>query len=139
LIDPIGFGMEKFDAIGARREKLKVVVQPERKSEEKAVTFNLDLDTSGWVAGLISTQGNSAPFNSPRELGKILAESSQCQECVVKQAFRYLMGRHEAAADAAAIDRAAQEFRASGFSFQELLVSLVKWTTYAPPAAVTRK
>ena len=56
----------------------------------------------------------------------------QCQECVVKQAFRYLMGRHESAADAAVIEKATQEFQASGFQFQELLVSLVKWTTYPP-------
>ncbi len=138
LIDPIGFGMEKFDAIGARREKLHVVVQPERQSKEQAVSFDLDLDTSGWVAGLVGTEGNSAAFQSPRELGKILASSAQCQECVVKQVFRYLMGRHESAADHFAIERAAQEFRASGFQFQELLVSLVKWTTYPPPAAMTR-
>ncbi len=132
LIDPIGFGFEKFDAIGARREKLHVTVQPERKSTDKAANFDLDLDTSGWVAGLVSTTGTSAPFTSPRELGKILAGSAQCQECVVKQAFRYLMGRHESAADAAVIEKATQEFQASGFQFQELLVSLVKWTTYPP-------
>ena len=132
LIDPIGFGLEKFDAIGARREKLHVTVQPERNSKDKPASFDLDLDTSGWVAGLVSTTGTSAPFNSPRELGKLLAGSAQCQECVVKQVFRYLMGRHEAAADAAAIEKATQEFRASGFQFQELLVALVKWTTYPP-------
>lgn len=132
LIDPIGFGMEKFDAIGARRETLHITVQPERKSKDKALTFDLALDTSGWVAGLVSDTGNSAPFSSPRELGKILASSPQCQECVVKQAFRYLMGRHESAADAAVIAQATREFRASGFQFQELLVALVKWTTYPP-------
>ena len=132
LIDPIGFGLEKFDAIGARREKLHITVQPERKSNDKPLDFDLDLDTSGWVAGLVSTTGTSAPFTSPRELGKILAGSAQCQECVVKQVFRYLMGRHESAADSAAIEKATQEFRASGFQFQELLVSLVKWTTYPP-------
>ncbi len=132
LIDPIGFGLEKFDAIGARREKLHVTIQPERNSKEKPANFDLDLDTSGWVAGLVTTSGTSAPFNSPRELGKILAGSTQCQECVVKQVFRYLMGRHETAADAAALEIATQEFRASGFQFQELLVSLVKWTTYPP-------
>ncbi len=132
LIDPIGFGMEKFDAIGARREKLHITVQPERKSKDKVLNFDLDLDTSGWVAGLVSESGNTAPFSSPRELGKILAGSAQCQGCVVKQAFRYLMGRHESAADAAVLEKATQEFRASGFQFQELLVSLVKWTTYPP-------
>ncbi|MBY0502608.1 MAG: DUF1592 domain-containing protein [Bryobacteraceae bacterium] len=133
LIDPIGFGLEKFDAIGARREKLHMTVPAERKSQDKDASFDLPLDTSGWVAGLVSTNGTSAPFSSPRELGRILAESAQCQECVVKQAFRYLMGRHETSADAAALARATQEFRASGFQFTELLVSLMKWTTYPPP------
>ncbi len=122
LIDPIGLGLEKFDAIGARREKLKLTIFPARfERNEDAKTVELDLDTKGQVAGL----PNSA-FSSPGELGRILAASPQCQQCVVKQLFRWMAGRHEGASDRAALDRAYEDFRGSGFRFQELMISLAK-------------
>ena len=81
LIDPIGFGFEKFDAIGQRRDKLKLTFAPERKEKEgKSVSVELPLNTEGEVAGI-----RDSHFSTPRQLGKILAGSDRCQECVVKQ------------------------------------------------------
>jgi hypothetical protein len=126
LIDPIGFGLEKYDALGAYREKLKLVFQPSRKEKKKEpITVELDLDTSAHIAGL----PNSA-FTSPLELGTILARSPQCQQCVVKQLFRYAAGRKETAADQEIIARALDDFRASGFRFQELMASLMRWLIF---------
>jgi hypothetical protein len=129
LIDPIGFGFEKFDALGQRREKQKVVFRTERGSGEDAppTTFDLDLDTHGEVAGI-----QSSTFSSPRELGKILAGSAQCQECVVKQLFRYAAGRHETGLDRLVIRKAYEDFQRSGFLFQELIVSLSRWMIFPP-------
>src|SRR5262249_9687089 len=68
LIDPIGFGFEKFDAIGMRREKQKLLFYPTltgaaaRRAQPKQV--ELDLDTKGMVAGLADSD-----FSSPRQLG----------------------------------------------------------------------
>lgn len=126
LIDPIGFGLEKFDAIGGRREKLELTIFParfERGVEPKQVA--LDLDTTGQVAGL-----PNAAFSSPRELGMILAASPQCQQCIVRQLFRYMAGRHEGEADRRVIERAYDDFQRSGFRFQELMVSLVRSSVF---------
>jgi uncharacterized protein YuzE len=121
LIDPIGFGLEKFDAIGARREKVKLLFFPEVHEAKKATKeIELELDTTGQVAGIENSQ-----FSNPRQLGEILAGSNQCQECVVKQVFRYMAGRHETAADERRISRALEDFQRSGFHFKELLISLV--------------
>ena len=46
--------------------------------------MDLDIDATGYVAGIPDSQ-----FSSPAELGAVLAKSAQCQECVVKQYFRY--------------------------------------------------
>ncbi|HEU0122495.1 MAG TPA: DUF1592 domain-containing protein [Bryobacteraceae bacterium] len=127
LIDPIGFGFEKFDAVGQRREKLKIVFEPERKDKGEKETVYLDFDTSGYVAGA----PNSA-FRSPRELGTILAGNQQCQQCVVKQLFRYYHGRMEKAGDAATLRRSFDDFKKSGFHFQELMVSLLRWSIFPP-------
>jgi hypothetical protein len=125
LIDPIGFGLEKFDAIGMYREKQKLLFYPEyhsdggKKAKPKEVL--LDMDTSGQVAGLADPQ-----FNSPRQLGELLAHTPQCQECIVKQVFRYMTGRQDARADVPVIRRALEDFRSAGFHYRELVVSLVK-------------
>lgn len=122
LIDPIGFGFEKFDAIGQYREKLHLTFPPDRKEKDgKTQTADLPLNTEGDVAGI-----KDSHFSSPRGLGKILAGSDRCQECVVKQLFRYAAGRKETAADRAIIQRSYEAFRDSKFRFQDLMVALVK-------------
>jgi hypothetical protein len=128
LIDPIGLGLEKFDAIGGYRPKLNLTIQPARfEKNEQAKTVQLELDTNGQVAGL-----PNSTFSTPRELGMILASTPQCQQCVAKQLFRYMAGRHENRADRTVIDHAFADFEKSGFRFQELMIALAKWSIYLP-------
>ena len=83
--------------------------------------MELDLDITGKVAGLENSE-----FTNSRQMGEILASSAQCQECVVRQVFRYMAGRRDTPADAPLIRGVLDDFRRSGFQFQQLLVSLVK-------------
>lgn len=125
LIDPIGFGFEKFDAIGMRREKHKLLFAPPgtgaaaRRAKPKEV--ELEIDTQGSVAGLQNSQ-----FTSPRQLGELLARTPQCQECIVKQLFRYMSGRMETPADKPLLRAGLEAFQSSGFRFRELIVYLAK-------------
>jgi Protein of unknown function (DUF1592)/Protein of unknown function (DUF1588)/Protein of unknown function (DUF1587)/Protein of unknown function (DUF1595)/Protein of unknown function (DUF1585) len=125
LVDPIGFGFEKFDAIGQRREKLKLTFGQtfgESKGPQRKVsTVELDLDTRGQVAGI-----PNASFSSPKELGAVLAASPQCQECIVKQYFRYVAGRTETPGDRPLLRRVFEDFRASGFQFREMIISMMR-------------
>ena len=115
LMDGVGFGLEKFDAVGARREQVAL----EFGSGRGKHTVNLPIDTSGTVAGIPDSQ-----FSSPAQLGAVLAKSAQCQECMVRQYFRYTAGRMDTEADQALIAKVTEEFRKSHFQFQELVVSL---------------
>ena len=115
LMDSVGFGLEKFDSIGARREQVVL----EFGSGRGRHTVNLDINTSGTVAGIPNSQ-----FSSPAELGAIIAKTSQCQECMVKQYFRYTAGRVDTAADRPLIRKVTEDFRKSGFRFQEMVVGL---------------
>jgi len=124
LIDPIGFGFEKFDAIGARRELFKLFFYPARAAggrRSQPKTAEVAMDTKGWVAGIPASD-----FTSPRELGAVLAKTPQCQECVVKQYFRYTAGRMETPADYPLIRRVYEDFKNSQFRFKELVISLVR-------------
>ena len=122
MMDPIGLGFEKFDAIGKRREKQVIKFFPDRRAKDQTPTVvELDLDTSGKVSGLANSD-----FRAPRELGLILARSSECQECIVKQLFRYAYGRRETDADEPLLKNAVEVFRGSQFRLKTLIMFLAK-------------
>ncbi len=93
LMDPIGFGLEKYDAVGRWRDQEAIEFGAKRPRRSK---------TGG---GRRSTpRGRSPDWRTRRSpnrarSGRVLAISRVCQECVVKQMFRYAFGRVETAAD----------------------------------------
>ena len=91
-----------------------------RYGDDNATTIDLDLDTSASIQGI----ENSA-FETPKGLGRILAESEACQRCIVKQLFRYTFGRQETTGDQPIIDVMLKSFRDSGFRFRELIIAMV--------------
>ena len=129
LIDPIGFGLENYDAIGAHRAKAAVTIFPEDRKEERK-KIELELDVNGYVAGI-----KDSDFRTPRELGEVLARTPQCQDCIAKQYFRYALGHKETQADREILERIFADFRQSGFKFQTLMVSVLRWTEFPPPAS----
>lgn len=119
LIDPIGFGFEKFDAVGARRDKFEFTT-PGRGKNAGAKAWTLEIDSTGFVAGVAKSA-----FTSPSALGAVLGESAQCQECLVKQYFRYTFGRLETAADRPVIRQLTEDFRRSQYRFKALIASMM--------------
>ncbi len=123
LVDPIGFGFEHFDTIGAFRETEPVRVDPTPQQEEQGLeseTHQLPIDPSGYIAGI-----DNSEFRSPRGAGLVLADSRACHTCLAKQLFRYVFGRHETRDDMDLIDRAYNRFQRSGFLFRELVLGVV--------------
>jgi hypothetical protein len=124
LIDPIGSGLEGFDNLGKYRDKVKLRIQLQRDSvtnqPRPQQDIELPLDTKGFIHGIANSN-----FTNPAELGNILANDPTCQRCVVKQLFRYAVGRHEKEADQAQLDSLYAKFKESGFRVRELLLSLV--------------
>jgi uncharacterized protein DUF1592/uncharacterized protein DUF1588/uncharacterized protein DUF1595/uncharacterized protein DUF1587/uncharacterized protein DUF1585 len=125
LMDPIGFGLENFDAIGVWRDK-ETIALPGRGQgggggRGRGNRVVLPIDTQGEIAGI-----PNSTFSDARQLGKILAESPVCQKCIVRQMFRYSYGRLETAADEPTIEEIFTRFKDSGFLFKTLLVALVE-------------
>jgi len=119
LMDPIGFGLENYDALGRWRDNEVLEFEAGRRAPPKKV--ELPIDSTGEVAGLAN-----GGFSEPKQIGRLLADSRACQECVVKQVFRYAFGRLEGPADRETIKTAFTAFRESGFRFKELLVAFVR-------------
>jgi hypothetical protein len=92
LTDPIGFGLEKFDAIGMRREQQKLLFYPaakgdgERRGKPKEVL--LDLDTSARVAGVANSE-----FTSGANWVRFWPGHRSVRSASSKQVFRYMAGR----------------------------------------------
>ncbi len=119
LMDPIGFGLEKYDAIGAWRDQELIEISGGEGRPSKPV--KVDITAAGEIAGLANSS-----FGDSRTLGRVLASSPICQDCVVKQMFRYAFGRPEAPSDRPTVTGAAATFRDTGFKFKEMLISLVR-------------
>jgi hypothetical protein len=122
LIDPIGLGFEQYNAIGAFSPKMSLVFasRGDEARGRRPTMMELDLDTSAYIQGV-----ENSNFSTPKELGQILADSPACQKCIVKQLFRYALGREETEADQPVIEMLVTRFRESGFRFRELVVALV--------------
>jgi hypothetical protein len=134
LVDPVGFGFEKFDAVGKHREKQLVTIFPtfdetSTKRKVQPTEYKLSIEAEGDVLGL-----KDARFQSPRQLGGILAGEPGCQKCVAKMLFRWASGRPEEPDDQPLIEAALERFRKSGFRFRELVVATAVSLSSTEPA-----
>ena len=110
-IDPVGFGFERFDAIGRARD-----------SEN-----GLPIDTSGDmndVEGLGT--GTSAPFSNLAGLGQVLAASESAPACFVTQVWRFAHGALEEPGDTCALSDLAQAFAEDQHDLEELFIDVVR-------------
>jgi hypothetical protein len=109
-IDGVGFGFERFDAIGRYRTT----------ESGKTVDASGDLNDAEKLG-----DKTSAPFATLPALGAILADSDQAKACFGAQVYRFASGAMESpdSADLAAIQA---RFAASGDDVQELFVAVTQ-------------
>ncbi len=103
-MDPIGFALENYDAIGRFR------------SDDRG----LALDTSGSVAAL----GGGAAFSSAAELGTFIHDSPATTTCMIKNFIRGSMGHLETKGESEAIAALDKSFADGGHSLKGLLAEL---------------
>jgi hypothetical protein len=106
LLDPIGLGLENFDAVGLYR----------------TVDKGKPVDASGELTGT----DVDGPFTGAPALGKKLAASQKVRDCLATQWFRYGYGRDATARDACTVATLNRVFTASGGNVRELLLALTQ-------------
>jgi hypothetical protein len=114
-IDDVGFGFERFDAIGQYRDTQN------GKPIDASGDMN-DLDHLG--------AGTHAKFASLPELAGVLAASDQPKSCFARQIFRFTKGAVEAPEDRCAIDGIVKSFSKSGYDMQELMIAVAAAPTF---------
>lgn len=107
LMDPIGLGFEQYDGMGKWRDS----------------EYGLPIDASGSIE---ESDVKDKAFNGPVELANKLAASSEVQNCITTQWFRYSYGRAESEADACTLESLKAKFRESGGNIKSLIIELTQ-------------
>lgn len=101
LLEPLGYGLARYDAIGSLRDD--------------------DVSAEG------SFDGSEEPdFDGAAQLQSLLRDDPAVASCLVRHVHRYAFGRVEADIDACTIDQLELAFADAGRSFEELVVALVR-------------
>ena len=117
LMDPIGFGFERYDGVGLWRE----------------TDHGLPIDDSGEI---LLTKADNGVFHGVVELGERLAGSAEVRACLVTQWFRFAHGRAETKDDRCTMDSLGESFEASGGDIRELLVALTQTDAFLYRSAI---
>jgi mono/diheme cytochrome c family protein len=103
-MDPLGFGLENFDAVGAWR----------------TVDGKEPVDASGVLPG-----GQS--FNGPAELKAVLlGRKDQFVHCLADKLLTYALGRGTERTDRCAVDAIARDLSAADYRFSALVLAIVR-------------
>jgi hypothetical protein len=104
MMDPIGLTFEGFDGVGQHR----------------TMEAGRAVDTSGEI------HGTDVPgaIDGVRELSERVLESRQARECLVRNWYRFAVGRLETSEDACSLGDAYARFEAADFDIRELLIGL---------------
>jgi hypothetical protein len=106
LIDPIGFGFERYDGIGRARE----------------IENGRPVDSSGYLDG---ADGVSRDFNGGAELARLLADSEEAKNCFVTQFTRFSQGHTETVNDVCGINQSTEAFKSNGTDIRQLVLAMV--------------
>jgi hypothetical protein len=106
VINPPGFGLENYDAIGQFR------------TTENGVA----IDASGKLVGTEAM----ATFTNGVELARAIAAAPEARRCYATQWLRYTLGRSETAGDSCAIVALATNLADDGYSAKQLLADMTR-------------
>lgn len=106
LMDPIGLAFEAYDGIGQHR----------------TVEAGRPVDASGEIVGT----DVSGEIDGVRALSERIYESQQARECLVRNWYRFALGRLETEADLCSLADAYGAFERSGRDVRELMVAITR-------------
>lgn len=107
LLDPLGFALENFNAVGQWQE------------QENGKTIDVSVDSP-----------QLGPMRGAVELGKKLAESPEAQNCFVANWANFAYGRGTPDQEPCTMQRVKERFKASGYNIKELLLELTQTDTF---------
>lgn len=108
MMDPIGFGLENYDAVGRYRTT----------------------DTGGFAIDSKGTLFDGRTFDGPTELSQTVAADPRFAECTARQLFTYALGRAPIGTDECTIKTMTAAFTQKGHRLPALIAALVTSDTF---------
>ena len=105
FINPLGFSLEHFDAVGKFREQ----------DNGKAVDA---------VAEYVTDDGKTIKVDGPRDVAEYAATNEEAHRAFIEQLFHQIVKQPILAYGPKVMDQLRQSFAASGFNIQQLLVDI---------------
>jgi hypothetical protein len=118
IINPLGFTLEQFDAVGRFRE----------------LDRGKKIDPSGQYH---TRSGQTVTFTGVRDLARFLADSEEVHTAFTEQMFHHLVQQPVRAYGPAAQAQLRQSFVASGFNLRRLVVEVLAASVLAPREPAT--
>jgi hypothetical protein len=115
FINPVGFGLENFDAVGRFR----------------TLENGEPIDATGVLAGT----ADKAPFASGIELSRAIAHAPEAKLCYAKNWFRYTFGRQETDADSCELRRIAEKLASDQYTALDVLTDLARTQAFSVRSA----
>ena len=107
--EPLAFGLEKFDGIGAFHEK-----------DEHGNTLRDDGEI------LFPGTAKTVPYDSSAELMNLLAGSDRVQQCLTWKVAQFALGRPLGPADSRTLDKVHQAAQKGGGTYASLMRAIIK-------------
>jgi hypothetical protein len=118
-MDPLGFALENFDAIGTWRMTEVNNINPDGLAHIGTQVVTPVIDSSGELPGGIKLRG-------PSELRNILAShSDEFANTVIEKLLTYALGRGVEFYDQPAVRRIMQDTAPGGYRWSAMIVSVV--------------
>lgn len=108
LMDPIGFGLENYDAVGHYRTT----------------------DTGGFAIDSSGTLFDGRSFNGPAELANTMSNDPKLADCMARQLFTYALGRAPVATDRCTVQNMTDAYTQNGNRLPALITALVTSDTF---------
>ncbi len=108
MMDPIGFGLEHYDAVGRHRTT----------------------DTGGFAIDSAGALYDGTPFSDANELAQALSADPRFASCMSTQLFTWALGRAPTAGDACAVKTMTDRFTSGGHRLPALISALVTSDTF---------
>jgi hypothetical protein len=105
VINPLGFSLENFDAVGRFR----------------TTDNDKPIDPTG---NLLTSDGKTIRLTGPRDVAEYAVASPEAHAAFIRQLFHYIVKQPEAAYGADTLDKLRSSFVASEFNVQKLVVEI---------------
>jgi hypothetical protein len=122
MINPLGFALEEFDAVGRHR------------TAEKRGDGDRTIDASG---SYLPREGEEAAFRGARELAAYVATSGDAKEAFVQSLFHAVVKQPVRAWGPDTLATLCRSFEAGGFDIRRLMVDIVVVASLPPQPSAT--